>query len=1013
MHVESIPTPSSEPRAALRRALADAAQALPAQGPIGVFVHHNTLRALEHLPFHEAVAHAARELETHGYLSEAELRAAHARGRIEDRDLDAALDEHLRGAPQPVIGPFAYRDLCLLALRYPLPVLTEPELRWQIGERQALLHLRSEIGEEARRSFIARSLEALRDRDRSAIVDAPAASLDEAPEAWALAALWTECLALDTSSHTPPAMCDRVPSERSHRDLLLSVTGVDPAAFVNPWLVRFCGAFLDRGVAEWPMPGRERGMLACFREHIASSALPMPRALDRARGAVQEQGERDAADTVLALLDDLGVDPANHAAYLQRVLLALPGWAGMVRRLEMHPEEHPLAAPSLMEFTAIRLTLDRAACIEVARRELDYQGPLARLPAFIRDRSGSHERPAEHEAAFRLFGLCQLAGLTAADLAAMSRETRRAIIDHLDGFDELTRRRIWQRAYELHYRDEVLQAVGDGRRRRDPNARREVPRWQVAFCFDDREESLRRHLEEVAPEVETLGAAGSFGIAIDYADLGVPEPAPLSPVGVVPAHTVLEVPEPEHETWADAHAARRGALARASRWVERGSRGLVRAALLTPLFGLVAAFPLVVRVLFPRAAEQLRHHTSRVFLPAPPTDLTDRYTGDESSDGKQQGFTPEEHAEHLAATLHGMGLVRDFGRIVLILGHRSISLNNPHASAYDCGACGGRRGGPNARVFARAANRPEVREALRAKGIDIPSGTCFVSGHHNTANDEVVFYDVQDVPASHREELAALKDALDRARVLDAHERCRHFKDVDLDVSPAAALRHVERRAADLSQTRPEYCHAGNAVCIVGRRALTRGLFLDRRAFVVSYDPTIDDDGAILEHLLAAACPVGAGISLEYYFSAVDNDRYGAGTKLPHNVTALLGVMDGHASDLRTGLTWEMVEIHEPMRLLLLVESTPEVLLGIAARQPRVGELVLGEWVQLACIRPDDGAILVFDPVRRTFEPWTPSPATLPEVPSSIAHYGGRRGFVPIVRVREGLEGSSERHDVG
>src|SRR5205814_7659413 len=115
--------------------------------------------------------------------------------------------------------------------------------------------------------------------------------------------------------------------------------------------------------------------------------------------------------------------------------------------------------------------------------------------------------------------------------------------------------------------------------------------------------------------------------------------------------------------------------------------------------------------------------------------------------------------------------------------------------------------------------------------------------------------------------------------------------------------------------------HATSALCIVGRRNRTRGLFLDRRAFLVSYDPSRDDDGAILARIMAAVVPVVAGINLEYYFSYIDPTGYGCGTKLPHNVTSLLGVMDGAQSDLRTGLPWQMVEIHEPTRLAIVVES--------------------------------------------------------------------------------------------
>jgi uncharacterized protein len=202
--------------------------------------------------------------------------------------------------------------------------------------------------------------------------------------------------------------------------------------------------------------------------------------------------------------------------------------------------------------------------------------------------------------------------------------------------------------------------------------------------------------------------------------------------------------------------------------------------------------------------------------------------------------------------------------------------------------------------------------------------------------------------------------------------------------------------AAHLAQPRPEYGHCTNAIAVVGRRSLTRGLHLDRRPFLVSYDPRQDTNDAVLEKILAAVGPVGAGISLEYYFSSVDNEVYGCGTKLPHNVTGLIGVMNGHQSDLRTGLPLQMVEIHEPMRLLLVVDATPESLLAVAGRQPEVAELVVNEWVQLVSVHPGTGEMQVFEDGK--FVPYVPAPVELPRVERSRDwHMQGRAHLPPAI----------------
>jgi uncharacterized protein YbcC (UPF0753/DUF2309 family) len=375
--------------------------------------------------------------------------------------------------------------------------------------------------------------------------------------------------------------------------------------------------------------------------------------------------------------------------------------------------------------------------------------------------------------------------------------------------------------------------------------------------------------------------------------------------------------------------------------------------------------------------------------------------------GRHSGFTVREMADIVRRVVDDIGIPDRLSALVLVLGHGSISLNNPHESAHDCGACGGGRGGPNARAFAQMANDPRVRQLLAAEGVSIDAATWFVGGQRNTCNNEVTFYDEDLVPEASRPLFAQALEAIETTRRREAHERCRRFDGVPRWYPPAAALAHVQGRADDLAQPRPEYGHATNAFCIVGRRARTRGLFLDRRAFLVSYDPSRDDDGGILARVMAAVVPVVAGINLEYYFSYVDPTGYGCGTKLPHNVTSLLGVMDGAQSDLRTGLPWQMVEIHEPTRLAIVVESPRDRLRRVVEENPAIERLVRHRWIWLACLDAESGTL--WELRAEGFVAHTPEQRLPVVAGGSAAWYQGKRGFLPPVVLREASTSILER----
>lgn len=519
---------------------------------------------------------------------------------------------------------------------------------------------------------------------------------------------------------------------------------------------------------------------------------------------------------------------------------------------------------------------------------------------------------------------------------------------------------IWQEAYEWSYYDHILAGIQHQERVLEPDHGSHT--FQAMFCIDDRECSFRRYLEREDPKCETFGTPGFFGVEFYFKPEGGKFYTKLCPAPVTPRYLIKELGS-QSKRKKDLHLA-------------KNTHSLARGWLITQTLGFWSALRLFGNIVrpttTPASASSFLHMDKVARLTIENLDPT------HVEDGLQVGFTIEEMTTRVEGLLKSIGLVKDFAPIVYVVGHGSSSVNNPHYAAYDCGACCGRPGSVNARVICHMANNATVRRQLAERGIHIPARTQFVGGLHDTTRDEVVFYDEDALSPANLEAHLKHLHTFDKALDANAKERSRRLELVDSRKAPKEVHKALKMRSVSLFEPRPELNHATNALCVVGRRALTRHLFLDRRSFLNSYDYQIDPEGKYLFNILKAAAPVCGGINLEYFFSRVDNQKLGAGSKLPHNVMGLFGVANGAEGDLRPGLPNQMIEVHDPVRLMLIVEHRPDIVLDTIQRHPDTYQWFINEWVHLVVVDPEQKALFHFK--EGAFHPYEPLEEQVPSV---------------------------------
>jgi len=966
-------------RAAVKEALEQASRLLPAQAPLHAFVHHNTLHAFEDMPFERALERAAVRFGAEPYPTESMLARFLEAGSIDKRDVASVVEEeYALPLHDAVLGGLSLQKFLVRRLTSALPLPAADAVRYRVLEGQHTARLHPSVSRGRRLELEALALARYGEQERRPLQRL----LDDL---WGSVRPAARALSQGAGASTRTERGEGLPLRR--RDQLLRLGRQDPDSLSVPHLIRLAAAYLDQGVSSWPMPERERGFYHCFRELYRNPVgvlekwlLPLAAELGR-----QADAGYGAEDACIWALERLEIPIEKVGPYVEAVLLSLRGWAGMFHVVEHQPEKCPaLAAPArLVDFLAVALILETyaAAFVWAGHAKEASFAELDQVPASQRS-----EQDGELELAYEGFVLAQAYPL---DLTCLlDRGLSGAWLAWVQRLDGTSRRRLLWRALERHHLLALTRGLSDHTRFL---ARHRFPetKFQAIFCIDDREESYRRHLEEVEPGASTYSYPGFFGVAMRFHAHGQMRSRDLCPVVLSATHVVREIP-------ASGAAQRQSSLSVATPPHRHlGSTTLIRGSVLS-LLGVLSIVPLVARVLFPRLFHKREQWTT------PATEVQVAREREPEAGELPEGYSDEEMTQVVQRLLGDIGLSSGFSPLVMVIGHGASSVNNPLLAAYGCGATAGGCGGPNARAVCAMANRPAVRERLRAVGIDIPVSTVFVAGMHDTTTDDVVLYAASELAQPAQSVLTEARRALDEASIRNAHERCRLFFQVPTDISAKSAKAIVESRSADLAAARPEFNHAKNSCAIIGRRRFTRGLFLDKRAFLVSSDPTADPDGVALERMIMGSVPVGMGINLEYFFATIDSAKYGSGSKLPHNVSGLMGIMNGHASDLQTGLNSQMVEPHEPIRLVSVVEATPELLLRIVARCPELRPLVENGWIQLVAWQPELDQFYYYSGGQ--FRLLAPAPAELRTVERSIDAYRGQRGTLPLAHVMAGLE---------
>jgi uncharacterized protein YbcC (UPF0753/DUF2309 family) len=685
-----------------------------------------------------------------------------------------------------------------------------------------------------------------------------------------------------------------VPTIKTLADVATKVTQKDWSRLVTARVSTWAASHFDHHQASWNAADQQSNLFASWK---AAASVDRTSEISGLKGfrKVVKQLPDNALEAAEHAIEILGLEKNHLPLYLHRLLLSVGGWSSYAARLDWDCELYGGKDGKLIEFLAVLLCWEAGlyTCLESAELSNKW-------------------RQAKYTIA----------------------ETEPQTLQN----DRVAQKLVLQEAFDIAAQRKLIQKFQNNK----PTVKEDkVAKAQAIFCIDVRSEVYRRNLELVDSEIETLGFAGFFAFPINYIPIAHAHGEAQCPVLIKTGPSIMETTSNEKDQ-VSAFESRKLNSQVSQVWKSFKSGAVTCFSFVSPIglsylpklftdsFGLTRPVPHPDQSGLNKAFSENKTISLEVA----------------EHNGITVGIPLEQRVLMAKNALNAMSLTEKFAQFVLIVGHGSSTVNNPHATGLDCGACGGHTGESNSRVAAAVLNDAQVRKHLNAEGLTIPKNTVFLACLHDTTTDEVSIYNQADVPTESTKDLEALKLSLSKAGHTARTERALRMKTtVNVDAA-------IKARSKDWSQTRPEWGLAGCSAFVVAPRERTKNIDFGGQSFLHSYQWQKDSGFGILELIMTAPMVVTSWINLQYYGSSVDNKKFGSGNKTLHNVTAGVGVLEGFSGDLRVGLPMQSVHDgekyqHEPLKLNVIIEAPIDAMNAILEKHKNVRDLCDNEWITL------------------------------------------------------------------